>query len=152
MRNEIIIYILGCILVILIYYQLFKNKENHQKTFYMIMIAIYILFLYLCLFDRDINKNRVYSDGTYIKKWIKILFTNKIVFRNIIGNIIIFIPMGIFIKNIKIKKIYQFMLIISIIISIETLQYITQIGVFDIMDILLNAIGALIGYMIMKKR
>lgn len=152
MRNEIVVYILGCILFILIGYQLFKNSKTHQKTFDIIMLVIYILFLYLCLFDRDINKDKIYSDGTYIKKWIKLLFKNKIVFRNLMGNIIIFIPMGIFIKNMKIKKVYHFILSILIITCIETLQYITQIGVFDIIDILLNIIGTLIGYMIAKKR
>lgn len=152
MRNEIVVYILGCILFILIGYQLFKNNKTHQKAFDIIMLVIYILFLYLCLFDRDINKDKIYSDGTYIKKWIKLLFKNKIVFRNLIGNIIIFIPMGIFIKNMKTKKVYHFILSILIIICIETLQYITQIGVFDIIDILLNIIGTLIGYMIAKKR
>lgn len=152
MRNEIVVYILGCILFVLIGYQLFKNNKTHQKAFDIIMLVIYILFLYLCLFDRDINKDKIYSDGTYIKKWIKLLFKNKIVFRNLIGNIIIFIPMGIFIKNMKTKKVYHFILAILIIICIETLQYITQIGVFDIIDILLNIIGTLIGYMIVKKR
>lgn len=152
MRNEIFVYILGCILSIFIYYQLRKEPKKHQKSLDMIMIIIYILFLYLCLFDRDVYKDRVYSDGTYIKKWIKILFKNKVVFRNIIGNIIIFIPMGMLIKQIKGKQIYHFLLAISIIICIETLQYITQIGVFDIMDILFNMIGTAIGYIIMKKR
>jgi len=94
----------------------------------------------------------MYSDGTYIKEWIKILFQNKVVFKNIVGNILIFIPMGVFIKRIHMKWFYHFIVAIIIIIGIETLQYITQIGIFDIMDIILNLIGFFIGYVVVKKR
>ena len=44
------------------------------------------------------------------------------------------------------------MIIIILVISIETLQYLTKRGIFDIMDIFLNIIGASIGYMLIRNR
>lgn len=153
MRNEIVIYILGVFLFFFILDSILGLTKNTKKnTMYYIYLIIYILFLYLCLFNRSMKENKIYSDGTYIKEWIKIIFKNKTVFKNVIGNIIIFIPMGIFLKTIHIKWVYQIILSILIIICIETLQYVTQIGVFDIMDILLNFLGTLIGYIIVKKK
>lgn len=153
MRNEIVIYILGVFLFFFILDSILGLTKNTKKnTMYYIYLIIYILFLYLCLFNRSMKENKIYSDGTYIKEWIKIIFKNKTVFKNVIGNIIIFIPMGIFLKTIHIKWVYQIILSILIIICIETLQYIIQIGVFDIMDILLNFLGTLIGYIIVKKK
>ena len=43
-------------------------------------------------------------------------------------------------------------IIIILVISIETLQYLTKRGIFDIMDIFLNIIGASIGYMLIRNR
>lgn len=88
----------------------------------------------------------------YITKWIKLIFTNKVVFINLIGNILIFIPLGIFLKYFKIRFISAFVIIIILVISIETLQYLTKRGIFDIMDIFLNIIGASIGYMLIRNR
>lgn len=153
MRNEIIIYILGIFLFFFIFDSILGfTKSTKKGAVYYLSLLLYIIFLYLCLFDRNMKENKIYSDGTYIKEWIKIIFKNKIVFKNVIGNIIIFIPMGIFIKTIPIHTIYQIIVSIIIIIGIETLQYITQIGVFDIMDIFLNMLGTLMGYIIVKKK
>lgn len=155
MRNEIVIYILGIFLLFFILDCILEITKK-RKIVYLIFFFIYLLFLYLCLFDRTMNQNKMYSDGTYIKEWIKILFQNKVVFKNIVGNILIFIPMGVFIKRLPIKCFCHFIvacsIAISIIIGIETLQYITQIGIFDIMDIILNLIGFSIGYVVVKKR
>ncbi|MEC5235845.1 VanZ family protein [Bacillus mycoides] len=72
-----------------------------------------------------------------------------IVLMNTLGNIIIFIPFGFLlpllfkqINNVKMaSKIF-----IKFILLIESLQLLTFTGVFDIDDIILNMLGALIGY------
>jgi glycopeptide antibiotics resistance protein len=69
--------------------------------------------------------------------------------KNVIGNMIMFIPFGFFSGYIlKIKK-GRYVLLLSILMSliIETIQF--QIGrVFDIDDIILNIMGGIIGYYI----
>ncbi|EOP90956.1 VanZ family protein [Bacillus cereus] len=72
-----------------------------------------------------------------------------IVLMNTLGNVIIFIPLGFLlpllfkqINNVKMaSKIF-----IKFILLIESLQLLTFTGVFDIDDIILNMLGALIGY------
>ncbi|MBE7149533.1 VanZ family protein [Bacillus mycoides] len=72
-----------------------------------------------------------------------------IVLMNTLGNVIIFIPFGFLlpllfkqINNVKMaSKIF-----IKFILLIESLQLLTFTGVFDIDDIILNMLGALIGY------
>ena len=73
---------------------------------------------------------------------------SKLFFYNVIGNIVLFIPFGYFVSDyLKAKKIHH-ILIVSILISLtaETIQY--KIGrAFDIDDIILNVLGAIIGFM-----
>ncbi|MFV0239164.1 MAG: VanZ family protein [Lacrimispora sphenoides] len=69
--------------------------------------------------------------------------------RNIMGNIILFIPLGFLIPLIYInaQRFYKtFFIIFLSVISIEIFQFLTMLGVFDIDDIILNCSGGIIGY------
>lgn len=151
--NNVFIIILSIIMLWFCLNQIFKiTKTNYIYLYAIIYVIIYVILLYLVLFNREKFDESIYSDGTYITKWIKLIFTNKVVFINLIGNILIFIPLGIFLKYFKIRFISAFVIIIILVISIETLQYLTKRGIFDIMDIFLNSIGASIGYMLIRNR
>jgi glycopeptide antibiotics resistance protein len=68
---------------------------------------------------------------------------------NLVGNIVLFIPMGIFIPVIfeRIKTAKRLLITMAILcFCIEVLQLITTTGQFDIDDVLLNVAGAMIGY------
>ena len=74
---------------------------------------------------------------------------SKSFFYNVIGNIALFVPFGFilsyFVKARKIKHVVIPTFIVSL--SAELIQY--QIGrAFDVDDILLNTMGALVGFMI----
>lgn len=71
--------------------------------------------------------------------------------ENIIGNIIIFVPLGLFLPILigKFRKDIIALLLVSFIISFifELVQLLFPIfGSFDVDDLLLNILGALIGY------
>lgn len=73
--------------------------------------------------------------------------------KNIMGNIIAFVPMGFFINKIYYKKIFNniFNVIFFsflIIFLIEIIQLIFNIGYFDVDDIILNLLGCFIGYLL----
>ena len=73
--------------------------------------------------------------------------------RNIVGNILIFIPLGFFIPiiNPNFKKIVKVTLIgFFASLSIEILQIFTMGNVCDIDDVIFNTIGVLIGIVIYK--
>ena len=75
-----------------------------------------------------------------------------VILSNIIGNIVLFIPMGIYLQLLKKnKKIWistLFVLFISL--FVEMLQLILGLGAADIDDIILNFLGGLIGVLIYR--
>ena len=80
----------------------------------------------------------------------------SIVIINLATNLFLFAPMGFFIpllfKN-KITNMKQFIILIIIIsLFVEILQFITYRGSTDIDDIILNTIGAIIVYILMKTK
>lgn len=73
--------------------------------------------------------------------------------RNIVGNIVLLIPLGFMVPLLwerinTLKAILIFSVLCSF--SIETIQYVLTIGVFDIDDIIYNVIGSLIGFYILR--
>lgn len=75
---------------------------------------------------------------------------------DIVGNIILFIPMGIYFSIFfkKDKKYFNLFRIALISLGFEVLQYILAIGASDITDIITNCIGGVIGiviYLIIKR-
>lgn len=73
---------------------------------------------------------------------------------NIVGNVLMFIPMGIFLSMIKQRYDKTVLILIASSVCIEVIQYVFSIGVSDIDDVILNAVGGLIGiacYNISKK-
>src|SRR5690606_26962571 len=90
----------------------------------------YFLSLLIILFYR---KSEVgFNFDFYLVKWLPYTFKNKIVFLNIIGNILIFIPFGIYARNILIGLFF--------IVLVEYLQVYFHRGMFDVVDIFLNFI------------
>ena len=75
----------------------------------------------------------------------------KVFILNIGVNILLFMPMGIFIPSLfknNIKNLGQFILIMFIIsLTVEIMQFITFRGSADIDDIILNVFGAVISYL-----
>lgn len=98
----------------------------------------YVLFTLVFLFYRrkvEVNINSEF----YLIKWLKIIFDNKIVMINIIGNLLLFMP-----YTLLIKSKYYFLLILIIIFGLELIQYLTKRGVLDIVDIILNIFGSML--------
>lgn len=131
--------------IIMLY--LFLGISLYIKQYKLSIITYYLTlfaFLFLRKTEPGINLN------FYLFEWLKKVFTNKTIFLNIVGNIILFIPLGIINKNI-LKS-------IIIILLIETLQLTLKKGIFDVVDIILNTVGVLLGFlgeklwMIIKKK
>ena len=120
-------------LLIVFYIFLGINLYLNNKKIY---IIIYYLYLIVFLFFRDTTSGINFD--FYLFDWLEKIFKNKTIFLNIIGNILIFIPLGIIHKK---NIIYPFIFVIII----ELLQVILKKGIFDIVDIVLNYIGVSIG-------
>lgn len=86
----------------------------------------------------------------YIRHW-----DNKGInsFGNLIGNVIVFIPMGIMLPVLfeSCKNVFSCMVrVLLFVMCIELFQLFSNFGVFDVDDILLNCFGALVGYIIYR--
>lgn len=74
-------------------------------------------------------------------------------FSNIFGNIIGFIPFGFILPMISNKtRSGVFIVAAGFVLSlgVETIQLITRVGCFDVDDLILNTLGALIGYLLLE--
>ena len=72
-------------------------------------------------------------------------------FYNLYGNIVWFVPMGVFIPALTRKHLgFIRVVLIGALIStsIETLQFVLNTGVTDIDDVIFNTLGAAVGYLL----
>lgn len=123
-----------------------KKVVIYREILYLIFI-LYVLCLYYVVTYQDINYGGV--NLTPFKEIFRYTIGSRKFFKNIIGNIVLFIPYGYFAayfpKNKKMLTVGFLTLLVSF--SIEAIQY--RIGrVFDIDDIILNTFGGVIGYLI----
>ncbi|MFS0869487.1 VanZ family protein [Paenibacillus xylanilyticus] len=73
--------------------------------------------------------------------------------KNLFGNIVLFIPLGIWIPWLfrKCRTGLRFtMAVILLLLAVELTQLVTRVGSFDVDDIILNTIGAWIGYVVFR--
>ena len=128
-----------------------KNKIRFvfYREFFSFVFIIYVL----CLFYVVTFQDAMWSKSNIIpfKEMFRYSLGSKLFIKNVLGNIIMFIPYGFFVSyflNLK-KPISNFLLVLLVSSSIEVTQLV--IGrVFDIDDIILNVLGGLIGFYIYK--
>ncbi len=129
---------------------LIKNKEKVvlYKELLMFSFIIYTLCLFqIVTFQDDVR----WSTNNFVpfREILRYNMSSRLFFRNVIGNMVLFLPYGFFVsfylKNDKSKLVLLLTLITSF--SIEIVQLI--IGrVFDIDDIILNLLGGYFGFLI----
>lgn len=130
------------------------NKKQ-KKLNIILLIITYSILLFLTLFVRSKYDTYKYDFSFYLFEWFTKMFTSKVIFINLIGNLVLFMPLGFILSNInkgKIKRIIlNIILGMGIIVVLEFCQFITKRGVLDLMDILLNSTGLIIGVLVTKK-
>ena len=69
---------------------------------------------------------------------------------NLVGNLLLFLPMGIYLP-LLFKGLGRFMkyigMILFVLTCVESIQIISRLGRFDVDDLLLNTAGAVVGFM-----
>ncbi len=67
---------------------------------------------------------------------------------NLVGNIALLVPIGFLVPLVYRNMTWKKSLIIAIVsgLAIETMQTVLRVGIFDIDDVILNALGVMIGY------
>lgn len=126
-----------------------KTDKSHLRC----LVGVYSIFLILTLYFRTEYEDYKFTSEFYLRDWFQFFLKNKIVFVNILGNIILFMPLGFILKNtLNVSKMLTFLLGLGIIIILEWLQFLSKRGVLDIVDIFLNALGLIVGVLLSKER
>ncbi len=128
-----------------------KNKERFVLYEEIIKLAflVYVLFLFQVVTFQDVS----FGSHNYIpfKEIFRYDIGSYLFYKNIIGNVLLFLPIGFFATMYtKIDKSWKIIILSSIwSLFIEATQ--SMIGrIFDIDDIILNIIGATLGYYLYK--
>ena len=135
---------------------LIKNKQRLvlYKELSMLIFGIYILCLFQVVTFQD---DSAWATNNFIpfKEIMRYRITSRLFFKNVLGNMIMFFPFGLFTSYYLKVKDLKLPVLLTIIasFSIECVQL--SIGrVFDVDDIILNILGGITGfvlYVIVKK-
>lgn len=136
------------IMVVLKLTKVFINNDKFifYKEFYNLLFIVYVLLLYYLLLSTE----NASSGMNFIpfREMTRYSIGSKAFYYNVIGNIVLFMPFGYFVSDyLKVKKVHQ-IIIVSLLISLtaELIQF--KIGrAFDVDDLILNTLGAILGFM-----
>ena len=143
------IFIFTIIIVSVRIFYLIINKQKFvlHKELLTLCFIIYILLLYYIVTFQDNN----YGTNNWVpfKEIFRYSIVSRLFIKNVFGNILLFIPFGFFVSKMIKNKTFIPPLILGVLVSssIEFAQMV--IGrTADIDDIILNTIGAIVGYII----
>ena len=126
-------------------------KGSKKVVIYEEIISLLFVIYILCLYHVLTNQTGGYAgvNFTPFKEMFRYTIGSYKFMKNIVGNILLFIPFGFFVShylNTK-KAITPFIITLVVSSTAEAIQY--RIGrVFDIDDIILNVFGGFLGYLI----
>lgn len=144
-----------CLVVIsslrLAYLLINKKEFILYKEVTLLIMIIYVLCLFQIVTYQDMFDSAFGSNFVPFREIFRYSIFSKSFFKNVIGNMLLFMPFGIlttyYIKNDKWWVSLVLLLLASFTIELTQLA----IGrVFDIDDILLNVIGGMIGFYLFK--
>lgn len=132
------------------YFIKYKDEKNFilYKELLMLSFVIYIMCLFQVVTFQD---DTAWASNNFIpfREILRYNIGSRLFFKNVLGNMIMFLPYGFFASYLLHNKKLSLSLILTIIasVSIETVQM--MIGrVFDVDDILLNICGGCLGFFV----
>lgn len=140
-----------------------KKETKHviQRTGFLLFILYVLLLMYFLFFSEGYGRvaqaEREYRYNLVPFVEIKRFWNYReqlgifAVFTNIFGNVLGFIPYGFILPVLHPGLRSGFVTILSgffLSLCVETIQLITKVGCFDVDDMILNTLGAVIGYLL----
>ncbi len=138
-----------------------KKTKRRIQSVGMVLFVMYLITLFYLLFfseqyGRLIEEERVLRYNLHPFAEIHRFWTYRrivgmdVMVVNVFGNIAAFLPFGMFLPFFfgRLRKMWLVTLCGGILsLAVEVIQLVTRVGCFDVDDIILNTIGALIGYL-----
>ena len=136
----------------------------NQILFYL-FLCIYILLLAKILLFKQVSPFELFNSDRMISRTVSLTpfktifeyFSDAniniwIALMNVVGNIVIFIPMGLYLQIFKKNKniLNSVVLVFAVSLCVEVIQYILGIGSADTDDIILNTFGGFLGVLIYR--
>ena len=126
-----------------------KKKLVIYKDLLFLSFVLYMFLLFELVTSTDFES---YSNNFIpFKEILRYKLDSKLFYKNVLGNVLLFVPFGYFVCTfLKNKRLYiSFIITLITSLSIELIQM--NIGrSFDIDDIILNLCGGIIGYLIYR--
>ena len=136
------------------------NKRKRRVIAGILFVLYFSVLFYFLFFSEKMG--RTYSERDYHYNLVPfreiMRFWNyrealgmKTVLLNIVGNVVAFVPFGIFLPifSMRCKRFFRTVLFsFELSFFVEVLQLATRVGSFDVDDLLLNTIGGMIGFIV----
>ena len=155
-----------------------RNKKTAlSKRIVLVLFVLYVLImLFLLVFPNNYRGQNVFVGGLTWERWsarvvrdfnlvpfrgilkqIGLIIAGQDIARNLIyllGNLVGLVPLGFFLPMLfsRQRRLKVFLItVVLALIGLELLQLMTLRGSFDIDDIILNTVGACLGFWILRK-
>lgn len=136
-----------------------KESDGRRKALVCVFVLYCAMMLWLLLLRRlgqimQIRECNLQLLAT-VKRFLRVLRRSsdpeqiRFAAANLFGNIGLLVPLGIFLPMLfpSLRPLYRFLLCtVPILVAVELCQYVGALGVGDVDDVLLNTLGALIGW------
>ena len=140
-----------------------NKKDEHRLVLAWTLFIVYMVFLMYFLFFAEIM-GRTYIDRDYhynltpfreIRRFIVYRRTLGwfAVLSNLLGNVLAFVPFGMILPMLtpKCRNFFHIVLLgFDFSLFVETIQLISKVGSFDVDDLILNTLGAALGYLVYR--
>lgn len=134
-----------------------KEKTNHivLQILFWITAAVYLLALLRASLFKVVHFSELFTPDRFFTRgvnWIPFHHSGTPLYafrKDIIINFIMYMPFGFMLsmKTANRKHYGRYLLIPFVFCMVmETLQYVLQVGMFDITDIIMNCVGAILGF------
>lgn len=127
-------------------------KSNKQRILTYIVFSIYLFLLtWLVLFKLSVNIDQIiqmnFRSINLIPFYESTIVNGKVLVSEIIFNILVFVPLGVYICILKPNQfiLYKIMSIFMVSFVYEFTQFVIAIGASDITDLIGNTLGGVLG-------
>lgn len=139
-----------------------RETKNLVRKIGIVLFLFYIvLLIYFLFFSEGYGRlgyaEREYSYNFHLFQEIRRFWVYRdqlgtfAVVTNLLGNVVGFVPFGFILPVIFNNARNGLLIVISgftLSLCVETIQLVTKVGSFDVDDLLLNTLGAFIGYLL----
>ncbi len=137
------------------------KQKTGGRVISWILFILYLAVLFYFLFFADMlgrtDPAQSYSSNLVLFREIRRFWVYRsqigfgYVFLNLAGNVLVFIPFGLLLPflSTKLRGFFRVVLLgLAFSLVVECIQLVTKTGCFDVDDLLLNTIGAAVGFII----